>query len=178
LALITVALAMVVLCAWSYSTLASSRVAAARATDDAAECQRLATRMTELSARPVHAASQELATSALAKLIEQSAGEASMPADAILRITPEPARLVDGSAYREEATEIALRAITPQQVVRFLSGLTRGAPGLQPVGLRLLAPPQDNNDGRWSVEIRLVHLVYSPGSNAPGRLVSEPRSVE
>ena len=116
-AMLIIALALLAALGWGWQRLSSSRESAGRAAQELAECERLAARIEQLSNRPARVAGQEMATTELARLIEQSAAKCGMSADAVIRISPEAARRVEGTSYKEELTEVVLHSVTLQQIV-------------------------------------------------------------
>jgi hypothetical protein len=166
-AVLIIAAAALVLLLWGWQRLDSSRDSARRAARELAECERLAARIGQLSERPSPGGEQGLpaAGTELARLIEQLAPQCAMPADAVVRIVPEPARRVEGTQYKEERTAVVLRSVNVAQVIRLLHATSRSNPGLTAEGLALSAGPPEEAAGTWNVEIRFVQSIYAPAAS-------------
>jgi hypothetical protein len=167
-AILIIAAAVLLMLLWGWQRLDSSHDSARRAAQELAECERLAARIAQLSDRPGAGSDQAVVAGAgtdLARSIEQLAPQCSMPADAVVRIVPEAARRVEGTAYREERTSVALRSVNVAQVVRLLHAMSRSNPALTAEGLLLSAGPAEEAAGTWNVEIRFVHSVYAPSAS-------------
>jgi hypothetical protein len=79
-----------------------------------------------------------------------------------------PVRVAD-SAYLEKPTTVQLRTVSLSQLVDFLCQLSGGENGPQVKALRLTTPHLTEDDNRWSVELTLTYLIYSPPPREPGK---------
>jgi Tfp pilus assembly protein PilO len=151
---------------WSYAVMADRQRAAQRAARETTLCRQLADRIEQLRHRPSLAGSQELATSELAKLVEQAATASQLSADNLVRIAPEPARRIGEGPYKEKPTQVLLRNVNFRHVLKFLHTLSKPSTGLSVRQIRLTAPREQEAVDRWAVEATLSYLVYAPGSDS------------
>ena len=145
--------------------LAHSRTAAFASRGNLEDCQHLAEQIDTLKTAPAQASLQQRTQKDLAQKIEQAAQIAEIPGSAILSISPQAGRRLGTSSLSAQPTNVHLREIPLKQLVRFLVELSADESGLQATSLRLTAPrtaPGNEAQERWSVELVLTYLVFSP----------------
>ena len=131
-----------------------------------------ATRMTQLAAEirrlreaPTFAAVGADSQQSIARRIEEALRESGLSEDRVLRIQPpnQPYRLSD-SPYQVYPTRIELQNVTLPQFVDFAYALHDASKGLTVTDVRLWAPRSATGVGaeRWSVEVTLTQLAFSP----------------
>jgi hypothetical protein len=155
--------ALLGLCAvWGVRHLADAHAAEAAAARGLADCRRYAERISHLRGRPALAAQQERRSAEISAPIEGAAKEAGIPTDRLLRISPEPARRIGETAYKEKPTRVIIKNVTLRKVVAMAHGLTGGEGELNLKSLRLTAPSPDAVAGTWSAELVFTYLIYEP----------------
>lgn len=147
---------------WSYGQLARSRKAAVAAVQDLRMCQALVPRLEALKRRPTLVGLQELPATDLTQHVEQAAQRAAMPISCVIRISPEAARRLGDTVYKEKPTQILLRQVTLRQLAAFFLELTKRGSGLQVKSLRLSAPREQESGEGWTAEATVSHVIYSP----------------
>ncbi|QNN21552.1 hypothetical protein HED60_04440 [Planctomycetales bacterium ZRK34] len=166
LVLITTLLAMLLaVVAWSYSAMSQAKANASATAKDLAECSKLAQMIQQTRRQPQLVGDHELAFTDLSRQIEEAAEKQGIHTDAIVRISPEPARRLGRTAYREQPTRIELRQATLKQLLGLMHQLTATSPSLRIRGIRLSAPRSESDDQTWNTEFTLSHLQYSPDKN-------------
>ena len=158
---VLVKLVLMALAFWSYGRLSDRRAAAIGAGNDAVACVRLAAGIEALSRQPTQADSKELQVRDLTRRIEQSASQAGIEMENLIRIWPQPATRISDTPYKKKSTQVLLRQVSLRQVIRFHHALETDSPGLGVTGLRLTAPRRENTNGLWSAESTLTHVVYA-----------------
>jgi len=160
-------LAAIVIFVAGYSALAmrSSAARLREAKRDEQTCRELIGKIQALKQRRGFAALQAETAQTITQKAQRSKEEANLPAGALFRIEPQsPLRLGD-SAYKIRPTRIELRDVTLERLIRFAYSMTADEQGMSIRDLRLTATgPNDGNAGadRWSVEIVLTQLIFSP----------------
>ena len=160
LAVLAVLLALAT--AWSLGRLLTEQAAACAAARDLADCRKFEADIVRLRVQPTLASERERQSTELAGPIEKAAKEAGIPADRLLRISPEPAQRVAETAYKEKPTRVFLKNVTLQQVVAMVHGLTRNEEGLNLKSIRLTALSREATTNLWSAELILAYLIYEP----------------
>ena len=145
---------------WAYTFLVDSRAAAATAAADLAECRRLAAAIEALRCRGPQEGSHEPRLDQLVGRIEQSAESAHIPPDSLVRVSPEPARRVADTPYKQKHTQVHLQRVTLQQLITFLHSLTATDLGLRVSTLRLTASPHPDTGRVWTVQTTLTDTIY------------------
>jgi hypothetical protein len=158
-------LVMVGCCHWQ---LGAARAAAAAAADDTADCERRVLRIRQLRGKPTLAGLQEVEMTELARKIEQTALAKQIPAQSLLRVSPEAARRLGDSPYKEKPTQLVLRMVTLRQLIGFLHAVSSEGCGLQVKSIRLTAPREQEIGDRWTAEVTLTYLVYAPPAESQG----------
>jgi hypothetical protein len=129
------------------------------------DCRQLADQIEAIKTAPAQASLEQQTQQDLAKKIEQAAHIAEFPKSAIASITPQTGRRMGNSSLQAHPTSVQIREIPMKQLVRFLMELSSDESGLQATSLRLTAPrtaPPSEAEERWSVELILTYLVFSP----------------
>jgi len=160
---LSVLVVLLAVCAvWSVGYLADQRAVAREAAKDLTDCRRLADRIQILRHRPAMAADRERQSAELSGPIEQAARDAGIPTDRLVRISPEPARRLGESAYKEKPTRVSLRRVALKNLVTMIHALTDPTTGLDLKSLRLTATSRETPDGTWSAELVFIYLIYEP----------------
>lgn len=152
---------------WSMMHLSEARAAAEGTAKDLAACRRLEGDILRLRGRPATAADCERQSAEVSAPIEKAAREAGIPADRLLRISPEPAQRFCETEYLEKPTRVLLKNVTLKQVARMAHSLGEPDTGLDLKSVRLTAQSRDSSDGTWSAELVFVYLIYEPRSVRP-----------
>ncbi|NQU74909.1 MAG: hypothetical protein HQ546_01175 [Planctomycetes bacterium] len=160
LALMGSVLATVVL--WRGSTYVESRTAALAAEKDLAACQELAAKIERFNQHPPVATEQEQLADQTNALIESAAKSVGIDAKSLIRITPEPPRRLDDTAYKEKPTHVLLRKVTLEQLVGFIHKMLGVQQGFNAKSIRLSAPEPQDTGPLWTAEITLTYLIYDP----------------
>jgi hypothetical protein len=180
---VLLAIASVAGVAFESLALADARSAADAAARDLTACRTLAARIGRLRDHPPVVGTAELDHAELAGRIERAAARASIPAAALLQITPGPGRRVGETNYVEKPTAVAMAGVGLRQLVVFMQTLAlpsdaADAPGENPAltvrDLRLSPPPgqagaYQAGPERWSANLTLVYRIYSPRTSADHR---------
>lgn len=156
------AVLLLVFTAWNYSRLADHRSMAFAAVEETRDCHRLAAQINSLQSQPAQAGSAELQVTELTRGIEQSANQAQIQLDHLIRIWPQPAARINDSPYKAKSTQVLLKGVSLPQVVRFLHALETQDAGPRTTRLRLKAPDNQDAVGTWTVEATLTHVIYAP----------------
>lgn len=146
---------------WSYMVLGGYRDAALAAQSDYNHCLRDSARIAACRQRPAVAAEQEQLAGQTLGMIEAAAKDANIPPEKLLRINPEAAQRVGETDYREKPTQVTLKGVTLEQVVRLMHELATGEPGLSAKSIQLTPASPDAADS-WTAEIVFSYLIYDP----------------
>lgn len=144
-----------------------ARAAAADEARNLVECRRLIGQITALRDQPEIAEAEELEPTALTHQIEAARAAADIPADALIRILPQPSRAVGDSGYSQVATEVLINDVTLRQLVHFLIEVTQGEGQLSVTRLRLSGDRGSVVGEIWDSEVTLTYLVYDSARVAP-----------
>lgn len=148
--------------AWSYTALSGARAGAVATAEDLARCRHLADQIERMRRQPQLAGDRELAFHDLTRQIEEAARNQGIATDAIVRISPEPARRLGRSAYQEQPTRIELRQATLKQLLGLMHEAAAASPALRVRNIRLSAPRTESDANTWNVEFTLNYLQYHP----------------
>jgi hypothetical protein len=148
-------------CYWEFS---ESQSYAFRAIHDADKCGQMAARIILLRSKPTLAGAVEQAPEELARRIESTANALGIEGDNLASIEPDPAVRVADTSYLEKPTTVQLRQVTLAQLIDLLCGISESGQNLQIKALRLTSPPHEDEGGRWSAELTVTYLIYSPQS--------------
>lgn len=151
--------------AWAYSRLKEQRAAVADAAEELRQCQRLAATLGRLRGPSVPAGSRPIPPNDMIRWIEQSAQDAKVPMDHLVKIWPEPVKRIGGSRLKQAPTQLQLRSVDLQQLITLLHRLTSQAQGLQVTAIRLTAD-QDHPQGQelWTAEATVTYVFDEPQS--------------
>ena len=146
-----------------YQYMASQRDAALAAEEDMLKCGQLAARIKQFgaSSRPFTVAAQERHAEEIIGQVEEAAVFAGIAPDSLTKIAPEPSVQVGQTVYKETPTHIYLQKVTLKQLVGLLHRLLTAEIGLNVKSVHLSAPREDTTD-RWTVDLVLTYLIYSP----------------
>ena len=171
---VVVNILLLVLTGWSYYHLAGSQEAMNWAFEDAAQSRQLALAIQALDNQPSQADSQEMQLQDLTRRIEGSARDAGVAAGNLVRISPQSGSRIGQTPYRKKSTQVTLRDLTMEQVVRFHHTLESQGTGLHVTSLGLTASRLQAVSNRWTVESTLTHIVYAPIMKGPNSPATEP----
>ena len=150
---------------WSGNQFWRRRAAAANARASLEACLHMAAEIEHFRSRPMLAAEHEQLESETTGFIEHSARDAGIAADCLSRITPEPPQRIGDTVYKEKPTQVLLRKVNLEQLVKFLYNLVGTHAGLQSRSIRLSAPRGESGEGEgswWTAEVVLTYLIYDP----------------
>ncbi len=146
----------------SYRVMIRHRAAAMTASNDLAECYKMAPEIESYRKRPAMAADQERIANETTGLIEQAARSSGISTRGLVRITPAPAHRLADTVYKEKPTQILLKGVTLRQLVSTLHRLASSKQSLYPKSLRITAPRVDDIGRLWTAEIVVTYLIYEP----------------
>ncbi len=153
---------LVLTAVWSYGGMARGRRRALAAAADTADCARMAARIRRAAVRPVKASEFERLATETTGIIERSARSAQIPADRLVRISPEPPQRLGESVYKEKPTAVLLKSVSMKQLVVMMHTLVAAEFGLNVKSLRLSAPRPDETRDLWNAEMVVTYLIYAP----------------
>jgi hypothetical protein len=151
---------LIAVCYYSYNNMASCRETALASANDVCLCRQMVKSIEHYKRRPALASEHELLATQTNSLIEKTATKAGMSRRNLIRITPEPARRIEDSSYKEKPSHILLRDVTLKQMVPFVHGLLSA--GLNAKAIRLTSPKPEDTGHLWTMEITMSYLVYDP----------------
>jgi hypothetical protein len=125
-------------------------------------CREMAQAIRQRRSRPAAISSSEPLANETIGLIERHAQAAGIPPASLIRISPDPHRRVDDSAYKEKPTQIFLRAVTIEQLIQLVHGIDSEVGGLSAQAIRLSAPRADDTGALWNAEVTVAYLFYDP----------------
>ncbi len=150
---------------WTHGQMSKARSAAEITSDDVQICQKLISTMKKSAHRPTMASDHEKLNTETNSFIERAASEAKIDSKSLIRITPEPARRMGDTAYKEKPTMIFLKNITLEQLVSLSHGLQTAEQQLAPKFIRIVAPQQNDTSLKWNAEVSVTYLIYAPPSS-------------
>jgi hypothetical protein len=153
---------------WSWSVMADSRSQALAAGRELVAAKGSLARMDNLRRKPSMAGSSELALTELTRRIDKAATTAGFAQGALQRIVPESDYRPGDSVYKEKPTAVAIKNVTMQQLVSFLYALCADGSGLELRKLQIAAPRDNENADKWTVDLTVAYLLYSPPTETPG----------
>ncbi|MBN1941694.1 MAG: hypothetical protein JW849_00200 [Phycisphaerae bacterium] len=145
---------------YSYDNMISCRKAALASANDITICRKMAGSMEQYMHQPMLASEHELLATQTNGLIEKAATQAGISKRNLIRITPEPARRIEDSPYKDKPSHILLRDVTLKQMVPFIHNLLSA--GLHARAIRLASPKPEDTGSLWTMEITMSYLVYDP----------------
>jgi len=155
---------------WSYLRLASSRRVAQAAAEDLDRCRQLGLQIERLSRAPTEAWLEgQTRQEKLILHIQQAAQTTEIAESSLVRIDPQPSRRIGETDYLDGPTLLQLRNVSLEQLARLLKEIIADQSGLFIESIRLSAPrsvPSSEGDERWTAEVVLTQLVFSPKSSA------------
>ena len=173
------ALAVALLASLFTADVAALRLSTARQTTalqlqaDFLTCKRLAARIEQLRKRTQIAGSREMELTELSRRFEQAANATNIPAESIVRISPEEARRLSTasaggeSMYLEKPVIIQLSGVGLAKLVRFLYVMSTDSSSMNVKSLRLTAPRHEEAIEKWAAEVSFSYLIYSPPQKSP-----------
>lgn len=145
---------------YSYDNMISCKEAALASANDLIVCGEMAKSIEQYMQRPALASEHELLATQTNSLIEKAAVDAGISKRSLIRITPEPARRIEDSSYKDKPSQILLREVTLKQMVPFVHNLLDA--GLNAKGIRLVSQKPEDSGPMWTMEITMSYLVYDP----------------
>lgn len=152
--------------AWQWH-LATTEVAFVQ--DQLKECQRLGSQIGRLRQAPMQFEESLKSNDALARLVEQAVGQATIEKQRITEISPGEPRRVGDSPYKEQITRVGLREVTLPQLVKFLLAVPQADPAIHIDTLDLRVPVGTANSSEsteqtefWNAELTLTSQFYAP----------------
>ena len=147
---------------WSCRRLANARRAALAAEENLAACRGMVAQIGRHNQRPAMASDHERLAAETTGRIERAAKAARVDARSLVRITPEPARRVGDTAYKEKPTSVLLKGVTLKQLVGLMHRLSSDRRGLAARSIRIAAPRAEDTGATWNAELTLTYLIYDP----------------
>jgi len=147
---------------WARSDMLAAKSAAINAGKDLVECRRMTASIESFRKRPARASERVQLASETTGLIEKSARGASIELRNLIRITPQPARRVGDSVYKEKSALVHLKNITLKQLVEMVHHLVTTRRGLHVNAIRMTAPQPNDTGSWWAVELAVTYLIYDP----------------
>ena len=152
---------------WSWFSYTGARDASGTALSSLSLSIELAERIESLRRRPTMAGDSEMAMTQLAGLVEQASQAANLPDRSVARVWPQRPRRIADTAYKENPTQVQLRGVSLEQLIRFLDHMIGQTEGLNIGSLRLQAPRDTARQGLWEADADLSYLVYAPNEQRP-----------
>jgi hypothetical protein len=146
---------------WAYCALDQRRETAGQLTADLVACRQLEARINALKEQPPLAFLGSTQTLSLGRQLDAAASSAGIPAVNIVRVEPAAAHRLGETAYWEEPTNVSLRAVTLEQLTRFLHQLSSKDSRIHVRDLHLGATPEEQGE-RWTAEVTLANYLYTP----------------
>lgn len=141
---------------------------AQQSAEELAACQKLVSKIRDMSLAPERALKTERNEADLRSRIDQAAGAAGIPTDSVFRVIPHASTRLGDSAYLGQPTRLELRDVSLRSMTFFLQEMLASESALHVTTLRL-TPPQrretDDSTEVWDAEIVLTHVVFSPKSD-------------
>lgn len=145
---------------YSYDNMISCKEATLASASDLSLCREMIQSIDQYRQRPALASEHELLATQTNSLIEKTAIGAGISKRSLIRITPEPARRLEDSSYKDKPSQILLRDVNLKQMVPFIHKLLSA--GLNAKSIRLVSPKPDDTGQLWTMEITMSYLVYDP----------------
>jgi len=147
--------------AWQAVSAAGQRLETAR--QDLESSREMVADITRLRRQPRIAALSEESPGEITERVSQAMQQASLPATALLQVQPQPAVRFNRSQYLLRSTQVELREVTLQQIVRFCVSLADASQGMVIRDLNLTEPRSAGvAEERWNAEITLTQTIFSP----------------
>jgi len=147
---------------WAYGQMAEACDAALRAERDLAACRRLAREIERHRKKPTVISGEERLSGEMTRLIERAAIVANLPTNKIINITPQPARRLGETVYKEKSTLILLRDVPLKQVVTLVYHILQKGNGLRDRFIHLRAPSRQDTGNLWTADLEVGYLIYDP----------------
>lgn len=151
--------------AWSWVYLTDRRESALAADASMRDCRRLADEIRDLRDRPALASDQQEVAAETVRLIESAARSAGIPTDRIVSVSPGRARRLGDTPYQEQPTQVVLRRVQLEPLVKMAHRLITGQRAMRARALRLSAPQPGDTSDFWNAEMELTYLLYDPPDN-------------
>ena len=123
------------------------------------DCHSLLDRIHRLRMIPKFAVLNADSPQAISQRVTDMAN-ATLPAEALVRIESEPGRRLGNTSYVVQPTRIVLEDVTLVQLASFASALESTEEGLV-ISEMSLKPSDGTDEERWSTELKLTQTVYS-----------------
>ena len=148
--------------AWSYSFMAGREKAASGTRADLERCVQIINQLQILQQKPKLASDHERLSSETTGIIENAARSAGIAPGSILRITPQPQRRINDTAYKEKPTGVTLKGITLREFFAMASTLAVDENSLDIKSVNITAPDINDTGDRWNVDLVLTYFIYDP----------------
>lgn len=145
-----------------YQYYGSSQAYAKRAQEDLAVSSRLLAAIDRIENRQEIASDHERLAAETTGRIEQAARQAGISASGLAHINPQSPQRLGDSPYKQKPTQVILKNVTLEQLVKMAHTLGAQADSLLPKSLRVTAPRNADTGGFWNAELVLTYLIYDP----------------
>jgi hypothetical protein len=145
-----------------YGYWARSEAYAARAAEDLAATKRILASIEKLDDRPELASDHERLAAETTGRIEEAARQAGISPAGLAHINPQSPQRLGDSPYKQKPTQVLLKSVTLEQLVKMTHRLSGDAQSLLPRSLRLTAPRNSDTGPFWNAELVLTYLIYDP----------------
>jgi hypothetical protein len=140
----------------------------ARAEGELRDCQQLVQEIARLRVRPRVASLEVEPSSRIAERVEAALTRSGVRASSLVRVEPLAPVRIGSSSYQLRQTSVSLEDVTLEQVVRFADALSEPDEGLSVPDLVMTAASTPASGGdRWSVQVGLTQMIFSPTIRAP-----------
>lgn len=151
---------------WSYSFMAGREKSASGAKTDLQRCTQIINQLQILQQKPKLASDHERLSSETTGIIENAARSAGIAPGNILRITPQPQRRINDTAYKEKPTGVTLKGITLREFFAMASTLAGDENSLDIKSVNITAPDINDMGEKWNVDLVLTYFIYDPISTS------------
>lgn len=158
-----VGMSLLMIAAWTYTTMAAARASAIAANDDLAECQALVESIQKINDRPPVIALEASSQAGVSAEVDEVVRSVGLPAGSLRTIDPQEPERVGETQYENRSTRIVFEQATLRQILQFAQGLEAKNAGYR---VRDLVLSTNENSSRsrelWDVEAVLTQTVFSP----------------
>ncbi|MBN1942926.1 MAG: hypothetical protein JW849_06490 [Phycisphaerae bacterium] len=144
----------------SYVFMDNHHIRALNAREDVYRCEQIFAQLHNLQQKPKLASDHEKLSSETTSLIERAAINGQIAPSSIERISPQPAKRIYDTPYKDKSINVTLLGITLRQLVQMAKSLSASKNDLIMKSIQL-SPPNDKDTGdKWNVELVLSYLIY------------------
>ena len=154
---------------YSFAQLRSAERRFELAQNELVESRRLAREIAELRELPQFAALESATDESISARIDAAAAEVGLSPTTIVRIQPQSPAWIDDTPYRVRPTRVELVDVTVRELVQFSHSLIDEAGGMTVRDVRLWSsePDSSTRTEKWSAEITLTQMTFSPKTRRP-----------